>query len=61
MWGYSLLLVVLLGCTSPTEPWPACHETILPVYNDETARTGREVEVGIVHTTYCVVAVGAVP
>ena len=55
----TLLALLALACGGPTDPWPACIETTLPMYED--ANLDRQVTVGVVNTTYCVVAVGAVP
>ena len=55
----ALLALLALACGGPTDPWPACEERTLPMYED--ANLDRQVAVGVVNTTYCVVAVGAVP
>ena len=54
----TLLALLALACGGPTDPWPACEERTLPMYAE--AENNR-MEVVVVQTTYCVVAVGAVP
>lgn len=54
----ALLALLALACGGPTDPWPACEERTLPMYAE--AENNR-MEVVVVQTTYCVVAVGAVP
>jgi len=53
-----ILALLALACGGPTDPWPACEERTLPMYAE--AENNR-MEVVVVQTTYCVVAVGAVP
>ena len=57
MWRIVVLLVTV-GCVGPTDPWPACEERTMPMYAE--AENNR-MDVIVVQTTYCVVAVGAVP
>ena len=56
-----ILALLALACGGPTDPWPACEERTIPMYEDEGTNLDRQVTVGVVNTTYCVVAVGAVP
>ena len=53
-----ILALLALACGGPTDPWPACAERTLPMYAE--AENNR-MDVVVVQTTYCVVAVGAVP
>ena len=53
-----ILALLALACGGPTDPWPACEERTIPMYAE--AENNR-MDVVVVQTTYCVVAVGAVP
>ena len=53
-----ILALLALACGGPTDPWPACEERTIPMYAE--AENNR-MEAVVVQTTYCVVAVGAVP